>query len=106
MSGAAARASAFDLTGRVILITGGAGLLGAEHAAAIAEAGGVPVIADLRSGEADKLARETNERYGSSATALEVDVASRPSCEAALFRVLSTPGRPDGLGKHAAPNPK
>ncbi|HXK19235.1 MAG TPA: SDR family oxidoreductase [Polyangiaceae bacterium] len=106
MSASAARASAFDLSGRVILITGGAGLLGAEHAAGIAEAGGVPVLADLRGGEADKLAREINERYGSSASALELDVASRASCAAALERVLATHGRLDGLINNAALNPK
>ena len=106
MSARGARASAFDLTGRVVLITGGAGLLGAEHAAAIAEAGGVPVVADLRGGEADKVAREINERYASSASALELDVASRASCEAALAQVLSTHGRLDGLINNAALNPK
>ena len=37
----------FDLSGRVAIITGGAGMLGRQHAAAVAEAGGHPVIADL-----------------------------------------------------------
>jgi len=106
MSAAAARTSAFDLAGRVILITGGAGLLGVEHAAAIAEAGGVPVIADLRGGEAARVAHEINERYQSKASALELDVASRPACDAALARVLATHGRLDGLVNNAALNPK
>jgi NAD(P)-dependent dehydrogenase (short-subunit alcohol dehydrogenase family) len=106
MSAPAARASAFDLAGRVILITGGAGLLGVEHAAAIAEAGGVPVIADLRGGEAGRVAHEINARYGIAASALELDVASRPACDAALARVLATHGRLDGLVNNAALNPK
>ena len=106
MSSAPARASAFDLAGRVILITGGAGLLGAEHAAAIAEAGGVAVIADVRAGDAERVARETNERYGGSASAVELDVTSRASCEAALERVLATHARLDGLVNNAALNPK
>ena len=38
----------FDLTGRVAIITGGTGLLGQQHAEAIAEAGGIPVLADIR----------------------------------------------------------
>lgn len=37
----------FDLSGRVAIITGGAGLLGQQHAAAIKEAGGIPVIWDI-----------------------------------------------------------
>ncbi len=102
----AAGLSAFALSGRVVLITGGAGLLGAEHAAAIAEAGGVPVIADVRAADAERVAREVAERYGVSASAVELDVASRASCEAALSRVLETHGRLDGLVNNAALNPK
>ncbi len=41
----------FSLAGRVAIVTGGAGLLGVRHAEAIAAAGGVPVLADIR-GEA------------------------------------------------------
>ena len=100
------RPSAFDLGGRVLLITGGAGLLGAEHAAAIAEAGGVPVIADVRGGDADRVARETSERFGVRASALELDVTSAGSCQSALERVLATHGRFDGLVNNAALNPK
>ncbi|MCA9643084.1 MAG: hypothetical protein KC492_20440, partial [Myxococcales bacterium] len=40
-------AQRFDLTGKVALITGGAGLLGQQHGRAIWEAGGTPVLADL-----------------------------------------------------------
>ena len=38
----------FDLSGRVAVITGGAGLLGPRHANAIASAGGTPVLVDLK----------------------------------------------------------
>jgi len=106
MSTATARASAFDLTGRVILITGGAGLLGAEHASAIAEAGGIPVIADVRGGDAERAAQAVTERYGGVATGLELDVTSHASCEAALARVTAAHGRLDGLVNNAALNPK
>lgn len=106
MTAATARASAFDLAGRVVLITGGAGLLGAEHAAAIAEAGGVPVIADVRGADAERAARAVQERYGVAATGLELDVTARASCEAALTRVLAVHGRLDGLVNNAALNPK
>lgn len=101
-----ARASAFDLSGRVVLITGGAGLLGTEHASAIAEAGGVPVIADVRVAEAERVARELGERLGVAASAVELDVTSRSSCQAALDSVLNRHGRLDGLVNNAALNPK
>ena len=37
----------FDLTNKVAVITGGAGLLGEKHAEAIAEFGGVPILLDI-----------------------------------------------------------
>jgi NAD(P)-dependent dehydrogenase (short-subunit alcohol dehydrogenase family) len=103
---AAARAKAFDLSGRVIVVTGGAGLLGAEHAAAIAEAGGIPVVADLRAADAERVARETGERYGARALGVELDVTSKSSCQGALAQILERTGRLDGLINNAALNPK
>ena len=46
----------FDLTGRVAVITGGAGLLGAKHAEAIAELGGIPVIVDINQRDCEQVA--------------------------------------------------
>ena len=37
----------FDLTGRVVVITGAGGLLGQEHALAVGRAGGIPVLLEL-----------------------------------------------------------
>ncbi|HEX3158200.1 MAG TPA: SDR family NAD(P)-dependent oxidoreductase, partial [Gemmatimonadaceae bacterium] len=37
----------FDLTGRVAVITGGAGMLGGKHAEAIVELGGTVVLLDV-----------------------------------------------------------
>jgi NAD(P)-dependent dehydrogenase (short-subunit alcohol dehydrogenase family) len=37
----------FDLMGRVAVITGGSGLLGREHAIALAECGADPVLLDI-----------------------------------------------------------
>jgi len=98
--------SAFDLTGRVLVVTGGAGLLGVEHATAIAQAGGTPVVADVRGVDAERVAREIRERHGGNASALELDVGSASSCRAALDRVLTLHGRVDGLINNAALNPK
>jgi NAD(P)-dependent dehydrogenase (short-subunit alcohol dehydrogenase family) len=102
---AAARKNAFDLAGRAFLITGGAGLLGVEHAKALAEAGGIPIIADVRGADAERVAEELRQS-GAGASAVELDVTSRGSCEAALARVLSVHGRLDGLINNAALNPK
>jgi NAD(P)-dependent dehydrogenase (short-subunit alcohol dehydrogenase family) len=102
----AAKSSRFDLTGRVILVTGGAGLLGPEHAAAIAEAGGIAVLGDLRGAEAERAAAEVVTRHGGTTSAVELDVTSKASCERALAAVLERHGRLDGLINNAALNPK
>jgi NAD(P)-dependent dehydrogenase (short-subunit alcohol dehydrogenase family) len=46
----------FDLTGRIAVITGGAGLLGTKHAEIIAAAGGCPVLLDLRQAKPESAA--------------------------------------------------
>ena len=48
----------FDLTGRVAIITGAAGLLGEQHARAIAEVGGTPVLMDINYDRAAEYARK------------------------------------------------
>jgi len=106
MSQVAKRLAAFDLSGRVIVITGGSGLLGVEHAKAIADAGGTPIIADLRIDAARGCAASVAAEYGVPATAVELDVTSSASCQAALRSVLSEHGRLDGLVNNAAHNPK
>ena len=47
----------FRLDGRVAVITGGAGLLGVEHAAAISGAGGIPVLVDIDARRLDAAAK-------------------------------------------------
>ncbi|HVU01481.1 MAG TPA: SDR family oxidoreductase [Polyangiaceae bacterium] len=97
---------AFRLDGRVIVITGGAGLLGRRHAEAIAEAGGIPVLGDLDVEAADRHARALSERTGVAASAVVLDVTSKESCERALETILARHGRLDGLVNNAARNPK
>jgi NAD(P)-dependent dehydrogenase (short-subunit alcohol dehydrogenase family) len=96
----------FDLSGRVVLITGGAGLLGRQHAAAIAEAGGTPVIADLRAEAGEGFARELAAQHGVPARSIALDVTSKDSVKAALQDVLAAYGRVDVLINNAARNPK
>jgi NAD(P)-dependent dehydrogenase (short-subunit alcohol dehydrogenase family) len=96
----------FDLTGRVAIITGGAGLLGRKHAEAIAEAGGIPVIADLKPRAAEETARMIREKYPVDSRGLAVDITRRDSIEALLQGVLAQYQRVDILINNAANNPK
>ncbi len=96
----------FDLTGRVAVITGGTGLLGQQHAEAIAGAGGIPVMADIRVDRVDPQSAEFKERFGSEASAYEVDITDPASVKALLEKILAKYGRVDILINNAANNPK
>jgi NAD(P)-dependent dehydrogenase (short-subunit alcohol dehydrogenase family) len=96
----------FSLTGRVAVITGGAGLLGVCHAEAIAAAGGIPVLADLREDAAKSAAADISSRFGIAALGAGVDITDEASVESLLRTVLQTYGRVDILVNNAANNPK
>jgi NAD(P)-dependent dehydrogenase (short-subunit alcohol dehydrogenase family) len=97
---------AFDLTGRVAVITGAAGLLGRQHAEAIAEMGGIPVVADIRDEAAKEVAGDIGRRFDGRALAARTDITDRASVVSLLDQVLSTFGRVDILINNAANDPK
>jgi NAD(P)-dependent dehydrogenase (short-subunit alcohol dehydrogenase family) len=96
----------FDLSGRVAVITGGAGLLGRQHAEAIAEMGGIPVLADIREQAGKEAAAEIGGRHGSGALAVPTDITDPASVRDLLDQVLSSFGRVDILINNAANDPK
>ena len=96
----------FDLSGRVAVITGGTGLLGQQHAEAIARAGGIPVLADIRVNGVDPRSHDWKERFGKRATAIQTDITDPASVKALLAAVLDKFGRIDILVNNAANNPK
>lgn len=98
--------SLFRLDGRVAVITGGAGLLGYQHAATIAGLGGLPVLLDINTealaGNAEKLAVET----GCQALTLVADITDLAALTAAFEQLMARLGRVDILINNAARNPK
>ncbi len=98
--------SMFDLTGRVAIITGGTGLLGQQHGEAIAGAGGIPVLADIRTDVVDSSSAAFRERFGPEACVLQTDITHPESVRALLAEVLRRYGRVDILINNAANNPK
>ena len=91
----------FDLSGRVAIVTGGAGMLGRQHAATIAEAGGHVVIADV-SGRTSEVAEEVTGTHGVAALGVRVDVTRKPEVEAMAKTVLGRFRRIDILINNAA----
>jgi NAD(P)-dependent dehydrogenase (short-subunit alcohol dehydrogenase family) len=94
----------FDLSGRVAVITGGAGLMGMQHAEAIAAHGGIPVLVDIVA--AGEKAAELQRRHDVPAGAIQCDITSQESVAELLKKVLAQFGRVDILINNAANNPK
>ena len=98
----------FDLSGRVAIITGGAGLLGQEFCRTLVEAGAYVVVADIDHAAASRVVDELKmgNNSVSRALAVQVDVTQPVSvhnmCETALVNF----GRLDILVNSAALDPK
>jgi len=97
---------AFDLTGRVAVITGGGGLLGVRHAEAIAELGGIPVLVDISRAAAAAAAADLRARHKVAATAMACDITRAADVATLRDKVLNELGKVDILVNNAARNPK
>ena len=89
----------FSLQGRVAVVTGGAGFLGREHAAALLEAGAAVLLLDL---DSEALATSSQEHDLGVITA---DITDAGSVRESLRTVLEQHGRVDILVNNAARNP-
>lgn len=96
----------FDLSGRVAVITGGAGMLGIKHAEAIASAQGCPVLVDLARSKPEQAAGRIAEDYGVQCIGIEADITDPHSVEEMRRIVLDEFRRVDILINNAANNPK
>lgn len=89
--------ASFDATGETLVVTGGAGGIGAAVAAAWADIGGVAVVLDSAAAPPDAHAAVEHER---------VDVADRDAVLAAVAGVIERHGRVDALLAGAAVQPR
>ncbi len=96
----------FDLSGKIAVITGGAGFLGAHHARAIAAFGGTPVLLDLSQAAVDSAAAELNNEFHTKAAGFAVDITREDAVADTCKQVLSRFGNVNVLINNAANNPK
>lgn len=96
----------FNLAGRVAVITGGAGLLGVKHAEAIAEMGGIPILADVDGKRAQAAAAQIAARHAGTAAGYQVDITRPASVKKLRDLLLKKFSRIDILINNAARNPK
>ncbi len=96
----------FNLSGRVAIITGGAGMLGTQYCHTLASAGAHVVVADIDGQGARQLANQVTESTGIEAISIEADVTQPDSAQAMVATGLGRFGRIDILVNNAALDPK
>lgn len=95
------------LKDKVIVITGGAGLLGQAFVQAIAQNGGIAVIADLDAATAVSVKdRLTHSDTGLTIDTVVLDITSPESVDAAITAVADKYGKIDALINNAYPRNK
>ncbi len=96
----------FSLSGKIVVITGAAGLLGEKHAEAVAAYGGTPVLLDLSQTAVDVLAEKLNKQYKTNAVGFSIDITNESKVKLVSNEVFRKFGKIDGLVNNAANNPK
>lgn len=90
----------FDLSGRIAIVTGGAGLLATEHAIALSDQGAKVILADFNL-EKCKKAAEALANNNVETTAKFCDVTKKDSWENLLKEILTEFGKVDILVNNA-----
>ena len=96
----------FDLTEKIAVITGGAGLLGEKHAEAIAEFGGIPILLDIDKKTGDEKAQRISKEYKVDCEFQYCDITDESQVSSVRDFLLSKFGHIDILVNNAAIDPK
>jgi NAD(P)-dependent dehydrogenase (short-subunit alcohol dehydrogenase family) len=96
----------FGLQGKVVLVTGGGGLLGYHHAAAVAGCGGTPVLLDIDPVGLRRTEARFQAEFDQDVFSVQCDITQLESVVAARDKVLERCGSIDILINNAARNPK
>ena len=92
------------LSGKVVVITGGSGLLGTEFVRAVAENNGIAVVADINKNQAAKVSSNINTELGITSTDYaELDITSKSSILDLISYIGKKYGKIDALVNSAYP---
>ena len=98
----------FSIKDKVVVITGGAGLLGQNHAQAVIDGGGIAVLLDISTEAIDAALNRLRGQYGESVAAdgFVCNITDRKAVEDVSEKLLAKYGHIDALINNAANNPK
>ena len=100
-------ADRFNIDGRVCIITGGAGLMGVNHAEAILSGGGTAVLLDISTEALEAKQKFLSDKFPAGKVLIYLsDITERSSLEKIRDDLMKTQGRIDVLINNAANNPK
>jgi NAD(P)-dependent dehydrogenase (short-subunit alcohol dehydrogenase family) len=96
----------FRLNHQVAIITGGAGFLGTQHAEAIAEVGGIPILWDINGKASREKAIEVAKKFNVKCQGMKIDITDPRAVKKGLKDILKTHRRVHILINNAANDPK
>lgn len=100
------RQEIFSLDGSVIIITGGAGILGVQHARAVAELGGTPILLDIDDEGLQSAVAKVRSEFSIDAFAYKVDITDERAVAENAKTILAQHKKINVLINNAANNPK
>ena len=97
----------FKIPDRVVVITGGAGLMGVNHAEAVLSGGGFPVLLDISAEALERANQHLAARFPKSEVmTCKTDITDREALEKVADIMIEKYGHIDALINNAANNPK
>jgi Dehydrogenases with different specificities (related to short-chain alcohol dehydrogenases) len=97
----------FKISGRICIITGGAGLFGQKHAEAVLEGDGIPILLDISEELLDNARKQLEVHYpGAPLETFRVDITNQEDLIRTRDEILNKYGHIDILINNAANNPK
>jgi NAD(P)-dependent dehydrogenase (short-subunit alcohol dehydrogenase family) len=95
-------AQMFDLSGKVIVVTGGTGLLGSAYCETLAKQGANVVVADLAASKPQELAAKIAREYGVKTQGIDCDVGHEVDVIALFQQTMEKLGQVNGVMNNAA----
>lgn len=91
------------LKNKLVVITGGAGFIGRQFCTAVAEQGGIVVVADIDIEASTRMAEEISAKYPARAEAALLDITSEDSVKTLIAKLQERYGRIDAVVNNAYP---
>jgi len=91
----------FDLSGKIIILTGSSGLLGTQYAHGLCQVGATVILADIDIKKSKKLAIELENKYNSVVMPMILDVTDKKSIKDLISKVIKKFSKIDVLINNA-----